>query len=131
MLISACAAEVTPSGTSLTDTVWNLIEIEGKPVTLGMEARYLDFVLAGNGPRVGGFAGCNRFTGTYEMIDDRMALGKLALTFRSCPRAMEQEQLFMAALESTRRFKHNGDDLTLFNLDGKVILTFEAVHFRL
>jgi len=129
--ISACKEEAPFVGTSLTDTVWNVIEIEGVTATLGMEARYLDLVLAGNGPRIGGFAGCNRFSGSYEIIEEHMVFGDVALTFRSCPRGMEQEKRFFAAIQNTRRFKHEGDNLTLFDSDGKVILTFEAVHFRI
>ena len=129
--VSCAEKKEEPRGTRMMDTVWNLIEIEGEPVTLGMEARYLDLVLAGNGPRIGGFAGCNRFTGSYEIINDHLALGRLELTYRSCSRAMEQEQLYFEAMKATRRFKHDGDDLTFFNSDGKIILTFEAMHFRI
>ena len=96
-----------------------------------MAAWSLYLVLARNGPRLGGFACCNRFTGSYEIINAHLSLGRLELTYRSCSRAMEQEQLYFEAMKATRRFKHDGDDLTFFNSDGKIILTFEAVHFRI
>ncbi|RSZ61985.1 META domain-containing protein [Corynebacterium hylobatis] len=69
LLLVGCATEssaVEPEGT------WGT-EAQGEP----------HLVLAGDG-RVSGSDGCNRLTGTWELVDDQVELGPLASTMMAC-----------------------------------------------
>lgn len=114
----------------LTDTYWKLVEMGGLPVTLGTGERELHLVMSGDGNRVHGFSGCNRFTGSYELSDDRLRLGQLASSRMACVEGMEQEQRFLDALASSVRFTISGDGLALYSGDERLILRFQAVYLQ-
>ncbi|MDR5812853.1 MULTISPECIES: META domain-containing protein [unclassified Caballeronia] len=62
----------------------------GQPLTL-------DFSTASGRRRASGFAGCNRFAGTYDLKDGKLSFGPLAGTRMACPggtgAALEQPYL--------------------------------------
>ena len=62
----------------------------------------VQFVLDNKSKRIAGSGGCNRFTGTYQQNSDRLAFGKIAMTFMACPEGMETERDFAAALEQAK-----------------------------
>jgi heat shock protein HslJ len=79
--------------------------------------------------RVSGKAGCNRFTGSAVQGGKTLAFGALASTRMMCPPAfMDQEQKFLKALASVRRFERppNGK-LLLFGDDAVPILRFSPL----
>jgi len=54
--------------------------------------------------QVNGFGGCNRFSGSFNMVDDQLSIGTLEATQRGCdPVVMNQESQFLSALQSIRR----------------------------
>lgn len=66
----------------------------------GHQARYISF--AGSG-RVFGFAGCNRFTGTFTQHDHDLVISPLATTRMACPpEIMKKEQEFLDLLTRVR-----------------------------
>jgi heat shock protein HslJ len=94
---------------------------------LGSSTPKIGRLAAGDGNRVRGFSGCNRFTGGYELNDGRLRFGQLASTRMACVKGMEQEQRFLDALGKTMRFTIHGDGLALYSGDEQLILRFEAV----
>jgi putative lipoprotein len=115
---------------SLTDTYWKLIELDGRSASLGAGKKELHMVLTNDGSNVRGFSGCNRFTGAYELNNDLLQFGPLAATMMACVEGMEQEQQFLEALGSTNRFTIKGESLTLYDAEDRLTLHFEAVYLK-
>ena len=76
--------------------------------------------------RISGSAGCNDYSGGYEVDDTKISIGPLASTLRACadPAVGEQEPQFLAALELARTFSVAGGNLTLLRDDGGIAVTF-------
>ncbi|MBO9650500.1 MAG: META domain-containing protein [Variovorax sp.] len=69
---------------------------------------------------VRGFAGCNTFQATYTVDGNRIAVGPIATTRRTCADAvMEQERQFLAALKSTTTWAFSGALLDMHRPDGE------------
>lgn len=112
---------------SLTETYWRLVEIDGQAAALGAGERELHMVLTGEGDRVRGFSGCNRFAGSYALRDGQLEFAQLASTRMACVEGMEQEQHFLDALGRTKRFTIDGDGLAIYSGEEQLKLRFEAV----
>lgn len=77
--------------------------------------------------RVSGSAGCNRFTGTYELAPEGgIRLGPLATTRKLCPdpEVMALEQEYLAALQRAAVVELSGERLGLRDADGATQATF-------
>ena len=77
--------------------------------------------------RVSGNAGCNTFSGAYELSGhDGIEIGPLATTQRACadPAVATQEQQYTAALELATTYRVTGDQMTLFRPGGTIAATF-------
>jgi heat shock protein HslJ len=75
--------------------------------------------------QLSGSSGCNSFGGRYETTGTQIRIGPLAGTLRACAEEElnEQEQGYLAALESARRFEQAGSELTLLNAKGQMAVT--------
>lgn len=70
---------------------------------------------------VTGSAGCNRYRASYEVREDTISVGTLAATRMACGEPegiMEQEQAFLAALETAATYDFRGDRLELRTTEG-------------
>ena len=76
--------------------------------------------------RVGGRSSINQFGGTVELLSDgRISWSALTSTLMAGPpELMVQERRYVAALESSRRFRLDNDRLTLTDSIGRVELQF-------
>ena len=73
--------------------------------------------------KVSGFAGCNRFIGSYEQSGDRLTLGPQATTRMACaPDVMNRETRFLKLLDQVRLVEAVGGELTLKTLEDAVLL---------
>jgi putative lipoprotein len=83
----------------------------------GKTGRFVQFRADGV---VGGFSGCNRFTGAYNQNGDELTFGPLASTRMACPpEVMEREQEFLAMLGNVRYAEVNHPTLILKDGNGK------------
>jgi copper homeostasis protein (lipoprotein) len=114
------------SSAPLETTPWKLTRLGDKPVTVAAKQGEPHFVLDNKTKRIAGSGGCNRFTGSYQRNGDRLAFGKMAMTFMACPEGMEIEREFMAALEEVKSWKIFGEHLELFDGNGGFLARFEA-----
>ena len=112
---------------SLTETYWKAVELNGEAVRMNEGAREAHLVLKQSDSQVKGFSGCNNFFGTYTLEKDTIHFGPLASTRMACP-YMEQEARFLKALSETDRFQIEGESLSFFNEDGALVLEFVAVY---
>jgi heat shock protein HslJ len=72
---------------------------------------------------VSGSAGCNRFTGGYEASDESLSIKPLATTRMACDaKLMEQEQRFLAALQSATTWSVVRGMLDVHRADGERVL---------
>ena len=114
------------SSAPLENTYWKLTRLGGKSVTVAPKQHEPYFVLDNKSKRIAGSGGCNRFIGTYQQNSDRLAFGKIAMTFMACPEGMETERDFAAALEQVRSWKILGEQLELYDGSGGFLARFEA-----
>ena len=105
----------TPTAQSLLGTEWLLEDLGGAGVLEGVQAT-LAFPEAG---RVAGSGSCNRFTGSATIgPDSAFSVGQLASTRRACePAVMDQETIYLGALESAERIALEGPYLLVFSKD--------------
>ena len=78
------------------------------------------------GGKLSGSGGCNDFSGGYTAQDTTLRIGPLVSTQKACAGpegANEQEQGYLAALESARTFDQAGDALTIFDAQGRMAVT--------
>ncbi len=82
-------------------------------------------VFGANG-RVTGKGGCNRYFADYRTEGDTITIGRLGSTQMHCPEpegVMEQESLFLAALDQSATFQLEADRLTLRSTEGSIQVT--------
>ena len=123
----------TPALANATDALfapasWTLVELQGKAVPKAADARRAPFIsFSREGSRVSGFAGCNRFTGTFTVESgNKLKFSPLAMTRMMCPDdALEPE--FMKVLESHEHFQVDGQTLVLNVAQKTPLARFEAV----
>jgi heat shock protein HslJ len=72
---------------------------------------------------VGGFAGCNSFSGTYGTNGNVVRISQLATTRLACEQpVMDQETAFLAALGGVARIDSRGNQLNLEDRDGHLLV---------
>jgi len=113
---------------TLSNTYWKLVELNGAAVEPG-EGKELHMILRGE-DQVGGYAGCNQFTGSVTVSGDGLSFGPIASTRRMCADAMQQEDAFLQALESAYRYSISGEDLAVEDATGEVTMRFVAVYMQ-
>jgi heat shock protein HslJ len=117
-------ATLAPQSQSLVGTSWRASGINngrGAVASRGDSTVMMDFTADG---KVGGSAGCNRYSATFESDGAKLRLSLAATTRRMCTSldVMEQEQAFLRALESVAAMRLEGDRLEMRRADGAIAL---------
>ena len=78
--------------------------------------------------QAGGSAGCNTYGGSYEVQGDQVVFGEMVSTLMACAdqAMMEQEMVYLAALQSAGRFEVNDGTLKIWHDDEEGVLVFTA-----
>ena len=102
-----------------------------RPTHLG-EMRLEDdsemFVQFEDGGQLRGHAGCNRFSGSYELKDGSLQIGPLRSTRMACPEpTMSFEISFMEALQTPAHANLVGNKLVLRTAQDNIIIRFTAI----
>ena len=115
-LLSACV-EINPRDV-LNGTSWTLMSLDN---TLPLEGR--KFTLEFAEGRIRGSSGCNSFSGTYEIIGEKISTGPIAMTMMACAETgvMEQEQAYLEHLQDAKTFKLSEGQLKIIRSDGKAL----------
>lgn len=108
--------------TSLTGTTWAATGINnGKGGVTSLVAESTVTAEFADDGTLTGDAGCNSYTGTYEVLGDTITIGPLATTRMACePELNEQEANYLAALENATTFTLDRDRLELRNDEGSL-----------
>ena len=114
---------------SLEGTAW---ELTGLNANGGISSPLLDseITAAFVDGSMSGSAGCNRYFASYTRDGNTLTLGPAGSTKMACldpAGVMEQEQAFLSALESVASYETKCASLTLFDADGAIVMTFQAV----
>lgn len=116
--------------TSLENTYWKLIEMNGMPVVTPADSKEVHFILtkADNQNQLKGFAGCNTLAGSYKT--DGPSITFSAITTRMfCEGRMEIENYLTKTLSDATSYKIEGNVLELYQ--GETFLAkFEAVYLK-
>lgn len=103
---------------------WALTTLEGEPVLAGT------FVTAqfGEDGSVGGSAGCNTYSASYELDGNKLSIGPAMSTMMACePQVTAQEGAYLAMLDSVASYKVEGENLSLYDADKAEVATYEVV----
>jgi heat shock protein HslJ len=110
----------------LEGTSWVLVSLAGIPPVADTEIT----ATFGTDRRVSGSAGCNRYTGAYEISGPSIEVGPLASTRMYCPTpgVMEQEQRYLVTLEASVLAAVEGDQLLLADAGGTREILFSRLN---
>ncbi len=91
-------------------------DLKDAPLTVPLSARY-------ESGKVSGTAGCSTFTGSYTITAEKLSVTDVQVVKGSCDQiAMDADATYMAALPRAATFTVDGNDLSIFDKDGKEIL---------
>jgi heat shock protein HslJ len=105
----------------LSGTAWELMFYRKSSVIAGTSTTVIF-----EGGQVHGSAGCNSYSGTYQVNGDQITIGPLVITEMACLEPdglMDQEVLFMEYMSTVRTIKFVDDQLQLVRPDRET-LTF-------
>ena len=127
LIFSACSgADVSLDGSS-----WSLMSYKDNTgETVNVLPRSTTTVLF-QANQVTGIAGCNNFNATYQTTRNKLSFGPVATTRKVCNTPlgiMQQENAFLAALDSTVSYKLNRSSLNLIDSRGNTLLTFRRTN---
>jgi heat shock protein HslJ len=77
---------------------------------------------------VSGSAGCNNYVATCQVTGKNIAIGKPAKGNTNCGSptgVMDQETMYLSNLQSASTYAIEGDALTLYDLKGNILTTFQ------
>ncbi|MDD4149765.1 MAG: META domain-containing protein [Bacteroidales bacterium] len=119
------------SDDEIVNKYWKLVELEGETVQMDAnQEREQYFILRSDGS-ISGFAGCNHFTGQYELSEgNRISIKEnMAMSLMACPDLDIDESAFMQVFELTDNYTIEGDVLNLNVGKRAPLAVFEAVYF--
>ena len=121
VLVRVSGQKSSPDAPTLTGKKWVLQSIDGQAIRLtgNQPTPFIQFMPQGEANIASGNAGCNSFTGGYEIGSGELRFGNLASTMMACPE-METEALFHQALARVNRFAISGNRLMLYAADVEV-----------
>ncbi len=126
VLVQRVSGAPRTGAASITGTRWVLRTLRGKEAGVGAGGKAPFFTLQGAEPRVSGFAGCNQFTGGYQLEPGKLSFSQLAMTMKACLEGMDLEREVAKVLEETRTFQLSGNRLELHAEDGTPLATLQA-----
>jgi heat shock protein HslJ len=122
LVLAACG----PAQNPLDATSWRLVSMRNENGDLSPSLPGSVVTLNFQATQAAGMAGCNEYSGTYTVDGDALKFGPLSTTRQACPdlQVMQQEQVYMAALEKVQNFKMTQDSLELLDGSRNTLLVF-------
>ena len=103
----------------LEGTLWTLVSVEGEALPEGIEITALFAPGEGDEPgSVGGSAGCNNYSASFEVEGETLKIGPAATTRKFCETGMDEEAAYLAAIEGDNTYQIIGDNLDLVTESG-------------
>ncbi|MEO6868654.1 MAG: META domain-containing protein [Ginsengibacter sp.] len=108
---------------SFTNTKWILASLNKKQPTFSMNEK--PYILFKGNNEVSGNAGCNLFSGFYEISDSLMSFKNIIVTTAACP-DLPIELDFIKVLGRTIGYGKSNQTLELKDLSGRTIALFSV-----
>ncbi|NMP16000.1 META domain-containing protein [Thalassotalea sp. Y01] len=124
---SAPQAETPDVTVDLLGQPWNLTMLAGKKVALGENQKAIFIQFSQDPQNFTGFAGCNNYSGRFEMTETTLELGPAMATRKMCQAGMQQEQGLFKAFSETDLYQIDANTLTLMDDANQPLATFIAV----
>jgi uncharacterized lipoprotein NlpE involved in copper resistance len=123
---------LSKSAPGITERYWKLVELMGKEIVRSeqmLKEPHIIFRTEGN--RVNGHAGCNSFSGSYELNEEgnRLRMFGVAITEMACL-DMTVEEGFVQVINSTDSYLVKSDTLFLYRARMAPLAKFEAVYLK-
>lgn len=104
----------TSANLPLEGTLWTLVAVEGEPLTEGISITALFEPGKDEQPgSVAGSAGCNSYSSSYLVEDEKLTIEIPAVTRKFCETGMEEEAAYLSAIEGEHTYEVIGDNLDL------------------
>ena len=117
----------TPSQPSIMGT-WSLVStFSGGRAVSALSGTTISATFSDAGT-VSGSAGCNNYVATCQVTRNTIAIGKPATGKTNCGSptgVMDQETMYLSNLQGAASYTINGDALTLYDLKGTILLTYQ------
>lgn len=107
------AMNANPGPAELENVEWKLVELDGAAVP-DTPPGAPTLTLSSKEDRARGFAGCNRYTGGYELEGASLRFTAIATTRMACPDPTPEASL-LKALSATASWKVGGRTLELYD----------------
>ena len=126
LLLFSCTAQrenTAAERDTILDAYWMLMSLEGQnvPETTDTRTAYIRF--QENEDDVIGFAGCNKFSGKYELVgESALRMSELSTSRMACE-VMDTENKLMEVLQRVDSYRISSNILTLYDGD-KAVATF-------
>ena len=110
LALAACASSPKVTETDLQHHHWNLVSIDG----VAIDEKVKSDLEIGEGFRINGLAGCNRFFGEAKLDDQTLLAPNLATTMMACmDNAQQVETAVLQTLSNGVKVVNQGEYLTL------------------
>ena len=120
-------AHPVQAAVELVGPTWRAVEINGCPVKPGQPQQNEPHMVFNADGRVGGSAGCNRFTGKYTLNGNDLHFTPLMMTKKRCrPPINTLERSFVQAMQATKSVRQSGNSLELLDDCGKVVMRLQS-----
>lgn len=127
---SAAADSLVLPPITLTDRQWALVALgDGSAPPVGAQGRQATMRLDAASLRVSGFAGCNRFSGSYTQTGDTLRFGALGATKMHCPDGEALERIVLSLVPRVTTWAIIDGRLHLSG-QGEKLATFGPVEAR-
>lgn len=112
----------------LEDPLWNVTGYNNGQQAVTSVVLGTEITMAFARGTVSGSAGCNTYSASYTINGDGLTIGPAATTRKMCPEegVMEQEQQFLAALETAAMWQAEAGKLELRRADGALAVSAAA-----
>jgi heat shock protein HslJ len=122
------APETAVAEDPLTGTFWSLVSLQNAAGETVNALPGTEITLEFQAGDYSGSAGCNRYFGSYQVDGSNLNMGAAGSTMMMCQEEslMTQESSYLAALGLVRQFQMTGEQLTLADENGNVVLTYTA-----
>lgn len=112
LLLSSCGSVKNSATLSDLNGEWNIVEIDGTPLTTKAGGRQAFIGFDTNSGKIYGNSGCNSMTSSLDLASapGKIDFGKMASTMMACP-DMENEQKVLGALAKVDQYRKDGDNM--------------------
>ena len=127
LILSACSE----AGTSLDGSSWSLRSYRDNTGEIVNVLPRSTTTALFQAAQVTGIAGCNNYNADYRAARNKLSFGPVATTRKVCSTPlgiMQQENAFLAALDSTASYKIRLNSLEMLDSRGNTLLTFRRAN---